>query len=220
MVPVLGYCSGRAEDLRPGEVGERYRWAAGEGVPGGDGEQPLLLEQDPPLDKVGLAGAADGHGGEHQADLVPPEGPEALTELVLPELDLAVRVLCAKALGDLEDELARGSSDEPDAQRAPYAVTSSHSRVDGLLDLLVGGTQLVVEAAADRDQRDSPAGALEQGPPTRRSHFLIVWLTRAVETCSRSVARPKCSSSARIRKISISRCSTVARPHRPVVNRR
>lgn len=45
---------------------------------------------------------------------------------------------------------------------------------------------------------------LNNGAPMRRSSFLIVWLTRAVETCIRSAVRPKCSSSASVRNASSS----------------
>lgn len=40
--------------------------------------------------------------------------------------------------------------------------------------------------------------------PTRRSRRAMVWLTLLCETPTRSAVRPKCSSSARVRKISIS----------------
>ncbi len=43
--------------------------------------------------------------------------------------------------------------------------------------------------------------------PIRRSCFRTAWLTRAWETRSRSALRPKCNSSARTRKISMSRSS-------------
>ena len=47
------------------------------------------------------------------------------------------------------------------------------------------------------------------GTPTRSSIRLIAWLTRAVDTCSRSAVRPKCSSSASVMKASISCRSSI-----------
>ena len=50
------------------------------------------------------------------------------------------------------------------------------------------------------------------GAPMRTSSRLIVWLTRAVDTCSRSALRPKCSSSASVRNASISCRSSIVNP--------
>ncbi len=55
---------------------------------------------------------------------------------------------------------------------------------------------------------DPAGGPVEQPAPTRRSSFLIIWLTLAWDSPSRAAARPKCSSSATARKASIS-CQSI-----------
>lgn len=132
-------------------------------MPGGHGEQLALLEQDAAAGEVRFAGAEDGHRGEHHVELAAPEGTEARAELLLVELDLAVGVFGPEGFGHLEDEPAGGGADEPDPQCPADAAGGGHRPVAGVLDLLVGGPQLVAEAAADRGQLHAAAGALEQG---------------------------------------------------------
>jgi hypothetical protein len=210
VVPVVGDRRRRAKDLRAGEVGERHRRPTGERVPGRHGDLLVLLEQDAAAGDVRFAGVEDGHRGEHHVELAALEGTEAHAELLLVEPELAVGVPGPEGLRHLEDELAGGGTDEPDPQCPADVAGRRHRTGYGVLDLLVDGSQLVAEAATDRGQVHRRLLRSNNGAPIRRSIFLIVWLTRAVETWSRSAARPKCSSSARVRKISMSRCSTVA----------
>jgi hypothetical protein len=63
----------------------------------------------------------------------------------------------------LRDEVAGGGADEPDPRCSADAAGGRRRPVDGVVDLLIGGPQLVAEAATDRRQLHSAAGALEQG---------------------------------------------------------
>jgi len=68
-------------------------------------------------------------------------------------------------LACLVQELADGRADEAGPQHAFDAAGGRDCPVDALADLLVGGPQVVVEAAAYRGQRDLAAGPLEQWRP-------------------------------------------------------
>jgi hypothetical protein len=98
----------------------------------GDGEQPLLLEQDVPVGEVWSASAGNWSGSEQQVDLAAPKGAEAIAELVLPEPDLAVGVLDPEHLGHLEDELRGGTRRRltcvPGGSGTPGCLTERPSR--------------------------------------------------------------------------------------------
>jgi hypothetical protein len=132
-------------------------------VPGRHSQQLILLHQHAARGEARLAGAAGGPRAEHHVDLAAPEGTEAAhAELVLVGLDLAVGILGPEDLGHLQDELAGGGPDEPDPQGPLDTAGGGRRPVDGVVDLLVGGPQLVAQAATDRGQLHPAAGALEQ----------------------------------------------------------
>src|SRR5262249_33447003 len=82
-----------------------------------------------------------------------------------PDLDLAGRVPGVEGFARLVQKLADGRADEADPQHAFDAAGGRDCPVDAFADLLVSGPQVVVEAAADRGQRDWAAGPLEQRRP-------------------------------------------------------
>jgi hypothetical protein len=102
---------------------------------------------------------------EHHLDLALPQQAEAVAELVLPDLHLAVGVSGLEHLGHLEHELAGGGAHEAHPQHAADPAGRADGPVDPVLDLLEGGTQVVLEPAADRGQLHPPAGPLEQRRP-------------------------------------------------------
>ena len=67
-----------------------------------------------------------------------------------------------KASATSRTNTAGGGADEPDPQCPADAAGGGHRPVDGVVDLLVGGPQLLAEAATDRGQLHAAAGALEQ----------------------------------------------------------
>jgi hypothetical protein len=69
---------------------------------------------------------------------------------------------CSVMPGHLVEKLADGRADEADPQHALDAAAGRDRSVDAFADLLVGGAQVVVKAAADRSQRDPAAGPFEQ----------------------------------------------------------
>src|SRR5262249_43679051 len=81
------------------------------------------------------------------------------------DVHLAAGVPGVEGCGGLVEKLADGGADEADPQHALDAAPGRDRTVDALADLLVGGPKVVVEAAADRGQRDLAAGPLEQRRP-------------------------------------------------------
>jgi hypothetical protein len=120
-------------------------------MPGRHGEQLILLKKDAAAGEVRFMSAEDGHCGEHHVEFAAAEGTEARAELLLVELDLAVGVLGPEGRTHLEDEPGGAGADEPHPQCPADAAAGRRRLFDGVVDLLVGGPQLVVEGQEDLD---------------------------------------------------------------------
>jgi hypothetical protein len=82
-----------------------------------------------------------------------------------------------EGVGDRQDELAGGGADEADAQRVAHPAGGGDRPLDALPDALVGGAQVLLEAAADGRRPDPAARPLEQ----RGAHLLLELLDRLAD---------------------------------------
>nr|BFF27829.1 hypothetical protein GCM10025732_57940 [Glycomyces mayteni] len=181
----------------PGPLGER--------VVGGDGEHAALGEQGGALREVVLA---DGELHEQDVVVAVAQLRERVGEGHLADLDGEFGVGGAEGVDRVQGDLAGEGRGEADAEGPAEAAGGGRGAGEGLLDGAVVGFDVVAEARAEVGEDDRAAGALEQGAPTRRSRRWTSWETRARESRIRAAVRPKCSSSARIRKHSSSSRST------------
>ena len=89
------------------------------------------------------------------------------------------------------------------------------AEVEGALGLATLGTG--IDAHSAEAAATSRRCRIDREPVTSAAafgdHLRMVWLTWAVDTCSRSAVRPKWSSSASIRNASAS-CRSITHPHR------
>ena len=133
------------EDLVPGEVVERHRFAASERVARRHREHPGLADDDGPGDQIGLL---DRQHQEQQVDLVGAEERQPVAQLVLADLHRRSRDTRLERVGDLQHEAAGGGAEEPDAEDTVHLAAGRGRPLDAGLDLLERGLQVIAEVAA------------------------------------------------------------------------